>query len=325
MSPDQVSRLLVDGDSNAGSQDSNNSFRASVHSVTQTLLSPTRGRMHLACMNKADDCADADLKSSMRGSLTTRRQFTRQKSRNTPQDSHRMIPRERGGPFQDFRADTPLSREALIRNGLTLLDLKRVSYQQCLEDSMGHEQAAQLRYKMLEDNRRSLIRRCCNKRNHLYSVEAGQTNVFDEDIQDVFLRFAHGKDAPVSISGTSGTFDAEQTLQSVLGRVTHVTEGFLDLPAWILCLEALGYLGDRGSAAARGDGENTSGTGEVMQDLYSLEEAQRLFCEVGSDVISFGFFRKLVWTVAKVHRQREVCTCLVLHNNVASLRLAVSL
>ena len=323
VSPDAVCRLLMDEDEAAerlnqtapdalehGHSFSHDAGQEVVRTSVEAIFSP-RGRSRPHSLNftlmKAD--FDAELQSSsklsvMRGSLTARRAKMRAHEDRDPRAALRPfrkaadeIPRRRtkldptGEGFQEFRADTPLSQETLLRVGLTIADLKPTSWEQCLVDCQENEKVAAVKFEMLEDNRRSLIRRCLDTRQYVARLAAQQSGVCDRDIRWVFQRVARDVDAP--------TAEMHQGVQDI-------DRGVLDMPAWILCLEHLGHLDNRGSAAALAadGGDLRDGRHRGARGLYTLQEAQDAFKDTGCELLNFGTFRCLLMRVVKTTRQR---------------------
>jgi hypothetical protein len=182
---------------------------------------------------------------------------------------------------------------------------------------------------MLEKKRLAMLQRCCDERQLLARIASQMTGIGDSDITDVFLRFSHDPAAPPATLYSPAAQAHERPRQkSVLGGVKDVSRGRLDLPAFILCLEAMGYLEDRGSSSSsplrarersRGEGGDDDEGREQEQEprpqgharnrpgeqpLYTLEEAQEAFTRQGQGAINFGTFRHLVMEVVRVRRQR---------------------
>jgi len=88
--------------------------------------------------------------------------------------------------------------------------------------------------------------------------------------------------------------------------VQDIDRGVLDMPAWILCLEHLGHLDNRGSAAALAadGGDLRDGRHRGARGLYTLQEAQDAFKDTGCELLNFGTFRWLLMRVVKTTRQR---------------------
>ena len=320
VSPDAVCRLLMEEDEAAerlnqtapdalehGHSLSHDAGHEVVRTSVEAIFSPRgRSRPHSLNFTLMKTDFDAELESSsnhsvMRGSLTARRAKMRAHANRDPRAALRpfrkaadQIPRRHtkldptGEGIQEFRADTPLSREALQRVGLTIADLKPTSLEQCLVDCQENEKVAAVKFAMLEDNRRSLIRRCLDTRQYLARLAAQQSGVCDRDIRWVFQRVARDVDAPTA---------------EMYQGVKDIDRGVLDMPAWILCLEHLGHLDSRGSAAA------LAADGEDLRDgrhrgLYTLQEAQDAFKETRCELLNFGTFRALLMRVVKTTRQR---------------------
>jgi hypothetical protein len=132
-------------------------------------------------------------------------------------------------------------------------------------DCQENGKVAAVKFEMLEDNRRSLIRRCLDTRQYVARLAAQQSGVCDRDIRWVFQRVARDVDAP--------TAEMHQGVQDI-------DRGVLDMPAWILCLEHLGHLDNRGSAAALAadGGDLRDGRHRGARGLYTLQEAQDQGC-----------------------------------------------
>ena len=119
---------------------------------------------------------------------------TRAALRLYKKEKEKVPPKDTGGAGSDedappeFRADTPLSKEALFRQGIAEQDLKPISYQRCLQDCDGHEKIALMMYDKLEKKRQNLIRRCSDERQAIAKIAAALSGVGDDDIRDVFLR-----------------------------------------------------------------------------------------------------------------------------------------
>jgi hypothetical protein len=198
ISPEQVSRALMERDEQIAAEappvpaEESTGLNDTMSSTVSAILSPRVRTGHGVALRGLSTSLDArTLRAGLDAELdrtsshllvarTIVKRDTRKALRLFKKEKEKVLPKSLRVEDDDghetarleFRADTPLSKEALCRQGLTPQDIKPISYEQCLQHSGGNEKLADVRYGMLEKKRQAMLQRCSDERQLLAKIAA---------------------------------------------------------------------------------------------------------------------------------------------------------